>query len=176
MNLQERLRESIIIVPDFPKSGVAYKDITPVFQNSALCSDILDGLVKEYQPKGIEAIIGLESRGFMFGFALALRLGIPFILIRKKGKLPRATYEVTYELEYGQNIMEMHHDALRPGQKVLIHDDLLATGGTASAAAELVKMAKGEVAGFSFIIELSYLHGRSHLEKFSPEVSTFITY
>jgi len=176
MTLEERIKEAITIVPDFPKAGIQYKDITTLFQNAGLCQDILDTLVEEYQGKGLEAIIGLESRGFMFGFALALRLKVPFILIRKKGKLPRLTYEVKYSLEYGENAMEMHVDAIAPGSKVLIHDDLLATGGTAEAAAELVKDAGGVLVGFSFIIELSYLSGRKKLSTISPVISTFATY
>lgn len=176
MNLQDRIRGAITVVPDFPKPGIMYKDITTLFRDASLCKEILDDLDRQYRDKGIDAIIGLESRGFMFGFALALRLDIPFVLIRKKGKLPRQTFEMAYGLEYGESIIEMHRDALTEGQRVLIHDDLLATGGTAEAAARLVTTANATVAAFSFLIELSYLDGRKKLESFSPGISTFVTY
>jgi adenine phosphoribosyltransferase len=126
-----------------------------------------------YRNAGVEAIVGLESRGFLFAMPLAIRLGVPFVMIRKKGKLPRACYTVNYSLEYGQSAIEMHTDALTKGQRVLIHDDVLATGGTAGAAAELVLMSGAEVAGFSFLVELSFLKGRERLEKYSERVVTF---
>jgi len=176
MNLQERIKGAITVVPDFPKQGILYKDITTLFRDAELCRDILTQLSGQYREQGIDAIIGLESRGFMFGFALALDLDIPFVLIRKKGKLPRETYAVSYDLEYGENVIEMHKDALSTGQRVLIHDDLLATGGTADAAARLVHTSGATVAGFSFLIELSYLSGRKKLDSHSPSISTFVTY
>jgi len=163
----------MVDVHDFPKPGIVYKDITPIFQDPALSLEILEQLEYTYRNAGIEAIVGLESRGFLFAMPLAIRLGVPFVMIRKKGKLPRACYTVNYSLEYGQSAIEMHTDALAKGQRVLIHDDVLATGGTAGAAAELVLMSGAEVAGFSFLVELSFLKGRERLEKYSERVVTF---
>jgi len=176
MQLEQAIREAITLVPDFPKNGIQYKDITTLFLHPALCREVLEELEEHYRHSGIGAIIGLESRGFMFGFALSLRLDVPFIMVRKKGKLPRATYEVSYDLEYGANVIEMHRDALRQGERVLIHDDLLATGGTAEAAARLVEASGAQVAGFSFLIELNYLGGRKKLSAYEAPISTFVTY
>lgn len=176
MNLQTKLKTTILDVHDFPKPGIIYKDITPIFQNPELSNEILDQLVNIYSTKNIEAVVGLESRGFLLGMPLALRLNVPFILIRKKDKLPRERYTVAYELEYGQNVIEMHKDALQPLQRVLIHDDVLATGGTAAAAAQLVQMAKAEVVGFSFLTELSFLNGRERLSPYSNHITTFATF
>jgi adenine phosphoribosyltransferase len=173
MTIEEKINATIVGVPNFPKEGIIYKDITPIFQDPALSKLILAELVNHYKSYHLEAVLGLESRGFLFGMPLALELGIPFILVRKKGKLPRSTYSVSYDLEYGQATIEMHTDALKPGQKVLIHDDVLATGGTASAAAELVLQAGAEITAFSFLIELGFLNGRKTLEKYSTSISTF---
>jgi adenine phosphoribosyltransferase len=176
MTLEEQIRSAVTVVPDFPKQGVQYKDITTLFLDPGVCKSVMNSLVAQYRDQRIGAIIGLESRGFMFGFALSLELNVPFIMVRKKGKLPRETYEVSYDLEYGESVIEMHRDALREGQRVLIHDDLLATGGTAEAAARLVKASGAELAGFSFLIELSYLNGRKKLTSYSDAISTFVTY
>lgn len=173
MNLGDRLKSTIVDVPDFPKPGIVYKDITPVFQDPVLANDILDELVAMYRNRGIDAVAGLESRGFLMGMPLALRLGVPFVMMRKKNKLPRARHSVQYALEYGQETIESHTDAIRPGQRVLIHDDVLATGGTAAAAAKLVSLSGGEVAGFSFLVELTFLHGRKNLSEISQQISTF---
>ena len=173
MNLADRLSSTIVDVPDFPKPGIIYKDITTVFQDPVLSNDILDALVQMYQGQGIEAIAGLESRGFLMGMPLALRLGVPFIMMRKKNKLPRERHSVQYALEYGTETIEMHKDAIRPGQKILIHDDVLATGGTAAAAAKLVSLSGGEIAGFSFLVELTFLGGRKNLSQISEQISTF---
>lgn len=176
MTLEEQIRSAVTVVPDFPRQGIQYKDITTLFLEPAVCRNVLHTLAEQYRNEGIGAIIGLESRGFMFGFALSLELDVPFIMVRKKGKLPRETYEVSYELEYGESVIEIHRDALHSGQRVLIHDDLLATGGTAEAAARLVKASGAELAGFSFLIELSYLKGRKKLSPYSDAISTFVTY
>lgn len=173
-NLEETIKTTIIDVHDFPKPGIVYKDITPIFQNPILSNQILDEMVNQYAGKNIEGVAGLESRGFLFGMPLALRLGVPFILIRKKNKLPRERYTVGYDLEYGQNIIEMHVDALKPGQRILIHDDVLATGGTASAAASLILKAEGQIAGFSFLVELSFLKGEQTLAQYSNQIHTFV--
>jgi adenine phosphoribosyltransferase len=172
-HLEENIKNTIVDVHDFPKPGIVYKDITPIFQDPELSNAILDELVAIYKDQDIHGVAGLESRGFLFGMPLALRLGVPFILIRKKNKLPRERYSVHYDLEYGQNVIEMHIDAIAQGQRILIHDDVLATGGTASAAAKLIRLAQGEVAGFSFLVELSFLKGNLVLEEYSKHVHTF---
>jgi adenine phosphoribosyltransferase len=171
--LSQRIKNTIIDVHDFPKPGIVYKDITPIFQSPALANDILDILVDHFKDKNIEGVAGLESRGFLFGMPLAMRLGVPFVMMRKKNKLPREVYSVNYSLEYGQNVIEMHTDAVTPGQRILIHDDVLATGGTARAAAELIHQAQGTVAGFSFLVELSFLKGEQTLTQFTDEIHTF---
>jgi len=124
----------------------------------------------------IDAVAGVESRGFLFGFPLAMKLGIPFILIRKKGKLPYKTISYSYDLEYGSAEIEMHIGSVKEGMKVLVHDDLLATGGTAAAASELIKMENGEVAGFSFLVELEFLAGKEKLSNYSEHIDSLVTY
>jgi adenine phosphoribosyltransferase len=173
MTLEQKINSALVDVHDFPKPGIVYKDITPIFQNPQLSNEILDQLVATYQSSGIEAIVGLESRGFLFAMPLSLRLGVPFVMIRKKGKLPRACHSINYDLEYGQSCIEMHKDSLKPGQRVLIHDDVLATGGTAAAAAELVLMSQAQLVGFSFLVELSFLKGEANLNKYSDRIVTF---
>jgi adenine phosphoribosyltransferase len=176
MTLEDEIKTAIVDVLDFPKPGIVYKDITPIFENPKLAQRILDTLYEVYKNQKIDAVTGLESRGFLFGMPLAVRLGVPFILIRKKKKLPREVYSVSYQLEYGESTVEMHTDAVKPGQRVLIHDDVLATGGTATAAAELITMAGGEIAGFSFLTELSFLQGRNALPVPSEQIITFATF
>ncbi len=173
MTLEQKINSALIDVHDFPKPGIVYKDITPIFQDPVLSNHILDELVATYQYAGIEAIVGLESRGFLFAMPLSLRLGVPFIMIRKKGKLPRECHKISYDLEYGQSSIEIHKDALKPGQKVLIHDDVLATGGTAAAAAELVLLSGAQIVGFSFLVELAFLKGEGNLNKYSDRIVTF---
>ncbi len=163
MSLQEKIKLAVRNVPDFPKPGIQFKDITTLFLDPALCEEVLDELVKA-TPKGVTAVVGVESRGFIFGFPLALRLGIPFIPVRKAGKLPADTISQSYDLEYGSAVIEMHKDALSAEDKVLVHDDLLATGGTASAAAELIRQTGAEVCGFSFILGLEELKGEGFLQ------------
>ncbi len=174
--LELRIREAIIDVPDFPIKGVIYKDITPIFQKPELCKAIVDAMAASFSSFKPDAVLGMESRGFLLGMPLAIVLDVPFIMVRKKGKLPRSSYESSYALEYGTATIEMHKDALRAGQRVLIHDDVLATGGTAAAGADLVKQAGAEIAGFSFISELSFLKGRDRLASFSAPISTFVSY
>jgi len=163
LTLEAKLHEAVRTVPDFPKPGIQFKDITPLFLDPQLSLEIVDHLKHEFADWNLEAIAGVESRGFLFGLPLALALQVPFVLIRKKGKLPAETVEFAYDLEYGSAEIEMHADALKPGQRVLVHDDLLATGGTANAAIELCKMQGAEVAGASFLIELEALDGRQKL-------------
>ena len=150
-------------VPDFPKPGILFKDITPIFQHPDLLKQLIDELADHYRSQSIDAVVGMESRGFLFGVPLALALGVPFVLARKKGKLPADTVEYTYDLEYGQATLELHSDSLRPNQNVLIIDDLLATGGTAKATQILVEKLGAKVAGFAFVIELDFLNGREVL-------------
>lgn len=174
--LQDKIDAAIAVVEDFPKPGISYKDITPIFLRPDLCQEIVEAMRNAFKDQRIEAVLGMESRGFLLGLPLAMALGVPFVLVRKKGKLPRESYAVSYALEYGEATIEMHKDALQPGQRVLIHDDVLATGGTAEAAAKLVKMAGAEVVGFTFISELSFLNGKENLLKYSSHIVTFVAY
>lgn len=176
IELQHQIKAAIRNVPDFPKVGIQFKDITPILQNSQLCTQMLDFVAQQCAKLNIEAVAAIESRGFMFGFPLALRLGVPFVPIRKKGKLPYHVYTYDYALEYGTATIEAHTDAIAPNTRVLIHDDLLATGGTAGASAELVKLLGGTVAGFSFLVELGFLGGRKKLEAYTKEITTLVSY
>jgi adenine phosphoribosyltransferase len=176
MSLEERIKSVIRDVPDFPKKGIIFKDISTIMLDPALSADIIDHLVKIYKDLGIEAIAGIESRGFLFGYPLAIRLGVPFILIRKQGKLPYKKISHDYELEYGTATIEMHTDAIKSGQKVLIHDDLLATGGSASAAAELIQKCGGKVVGFNFLVSLSFLDGTKKLQNYSKNTINLVSY
>jgi adenine phosphoribosyltransferase len=175
MKLEQDIKNTIRDVQDFPKSGIVFKDITPVFYNQQLCSEIVDGFIEKLNGKP-DAIVGIESRGFLFGFMVANKLNVPFILVRKAGKLPYKTIALEYALEYGTAKIEMHADALKKEWKVLIHDDLLATGGTAAAAAELVKMAGAEVFGFNFVIGLDFLKGRDNLVTYSNNITCLVHY
>lgn len=174
--VEERFKNTIRNIPDFPKPGINFKDITPVFQNPTLVSDIVANLADQYKDQQIDAIAGIESRGFLIGVPLAMALNKPFILIRKKGKLPYKTVSHQYSLEYGIAEIEMHIDAVSADQNILIHDDLLATGGSASAAAELIISQKANVIGFDFLIELDFLNGRDQLSKYSKNISNFVHY
>ncbi len=176
MNLQERIIQTIRNVPDFPKPGIQFKDITPLLQDVKLSADITDHLAEFWSGRGIEIIVGIESRGFIWGNALAQKMELPFVPIRKKGKLPADTYAYKYDLEYGSAEVEIHKDAIESSKNVLIHDDLLATGGTAIAAAELVKMSGGNVAGFSFLVELAFLNGCRLLKEYSKNIQSVVSY
>jgi adenine phosphoribosyltransferase len=168
------IRNAIRLVPDFPKQGILFKDITPLLQNEEVGHLILAQFQERFKDIKVDAIAGIESRGFLFGYALALKMGVPFIPIRKSGKLPWKTVGMDYALEYGTARIEMHQDAITPGMKVMIHDDLLATGGTAEAAAKLVTSQKGEVAGFSFVVELDFLKGRDRLTPYSSTIESLV--
>jgi adenine phosphoribosyltransferase len=159
----EHLKQYIRDIADFPQPGVLYRDITPLLANAAAFKEVLDALAAQYRGANIEAIVAVESRGFIFGAPLAYILGVPFVTARKFGKLPYTTINVAYQLEYGEAIIEMHTDALTPGQRVLIVDDLLATGGTTAATVELVEKLGAEVVGVAFVIELTFLNGRARL-------------
>lgn len=176
MNIESQIKSTVRNVPDFPKPGINFKDISPILENPVLSQEIVNELAAQLKDKNIDAIVGVESRGFIYGMPLALALNIPFVLIRKKGKLPYDTIEYTYDLEYGTATVEMHVDSIKKDWNVFIHDDLLATGGTAIAAAELVKQQGGNVAGFGFIIELSFLNGTDRLKDYSENIINLATY
>ena len=163
MNLSDQLKANIRNIPDYPKVGIQFKDITPVLGNPALVRDIIQEQVRHFKSLQIEAIAGIEARGFILGSILAHELHCPFIPIRKTGKLPYKTKSQSYALEYGMASVEIHVDAIEQGMRVLIHDDLLATGGTATAAGQLVKDLGGTLAGFSFLVNLSFLPGAKQL-------------
>ncbi len=150
-------------VPDFPKQGIVFKDITPVLEHPDAFRQVCELLAEDARERKAEAIVGIESRGFIFGAPIAIALDVPFVMARKLGKLPYDRISEEYALEYGTNTVEMHVDALQPGQKAYIVDDLLATGGTAAAAARLVERLHGEVCGFGCLIELTFLSGRQNL-------------
>ncbi len=175
MTLTEDIKKTIRDVPDFPKPGIMFKDITPLFYDQNLCSRIVDGFI-EKMPQKPDAIIGIESRGFLFGFMMANKLNIPFVLIRKAGKLPYKKISFEYELEYGVSKIEIHEDALEKDWNVMIHDDLLATGGTAEAAAQLVKKLGANVCGFNFVVGLDFLNGKEKLEKHSNNIICLVNY
>ena len=151
-------------VPDFPKAGIQFKDITPVLADARLFSGTIDLLSDDFKPGSVDAVVGIDARGFIFAAAVAVKLGAGFVPVRKKGKLPYKTHEENYELEYGTASVAIHVDALKPGSRVLLVDDLLATGGTAAAAAQLVKKLGAHILEISFLIELSFLHGRDKLK------------
>ena len=174
--ISKRLKKVIRDVPDFPKPGILFKDITPILLEPQLTRDIIDEMVKHVKELNLDAIVGIESRGFWFGIMLANKLEVPFIPIRKKGKLPYNTVSYSYDLEYGSAEIEMHEDEIKEGWNVLIHDDLLATGGTACAAAELLKMQKANVAGFSFVVDLTFLNGSDILKKYSENIFNLVSY
>lgn len=190
--LDQQIKDLIRDVPDFPDPGILFKDITPLLQNPAACNLIQNELVTRVGRQHldanfrqhldanaghhIDAIIGIESRGFLFGMLLAQALQVPFIPIRKAGKLPSKVIKQAYDLEYGSSVIEMHADALKPNQRVWIHDDVLATGGTAVAAAKLVQQTGAQVAGFVFIIELGFLKGRALISPFSENIVTLAGY
>jgi adenine phosphoribosyltransferase len=176
MLLEDKLKNVIRDVPDFPKPGILFKDISTIMLNPELSKEVVAHLASVYRDQKIDAVAGIESRGFLFGYPLAMALDIPFILIRKKGKLPYKKKRFAYELEYGTAEIEMHDDAVTAGQNVLIHDDLLATGGSAAAAAELVKQCGGKIAGFSFLVNLSFLNGDKKLQKYSSNSMNLVSY
>ncbi len=157
------LKTYIRAVPDFPKPGILFRDITPLLGNAEAFQEVVDRLYERYEGRGIGKVLGIESRGFLFGAPLALKLGVGFVPIRKAGKLPADTLSRSYDLEYGSATLELHRDALEAGERVLILDDLLATGGTAIAAAELVESAGAEIEEIGFVIELADLGAREKL-------------
>jgi adenine phosphoribosyltransferase len=163
------IRAAIRNIPDFPRSGVQFKDITPVLADARLFAGTIDLLTDGFPPGSIDAVVGIDARGFIFAAAAAVKLKAGFVPVRKKGKLPYATYEQDYELEYGSNTIAIHTDALHKGSRVLLVDDLLATGGTAAASAQLVQKVGAKIEAVRFLIELSFLSGRDKLKGLKVE-------
>lgn len=174
--LETRIKNQIRDVEDFPKPGILFKDISTVLMDPILSNDILNACVEKAKSLGVDKVAGIESRGFIFGQALALRLNVPFVMIRKEGKLPYRKIKHAYDLEYGSAVIEVHEDAFEAGERVLIHDDLLATGGTAMAAAKLVRHFDAEVTSFLFLIDLSFLNGQAKLTPFTKNIIKLATY
>jgi adenine phosphoribosyltransferase len=168
------LKEFITIVPDWPKEGIKFKDITPLMNNGEAYKFATDEIVAYAKERQIDLIVGPEARGFIIGCPVAYALGVGFAPVRKEGKLPRETIKVGYGLEYGKDVLTIHKDAIQPGQRVLITDDLLATGGTIDATIKLVEQLGGVVAGIAFLVELSYLEGRTKLDGY--DVLTLMHY
>jgi len=168
------LRKLVRSVPGFPKPGIVFRDITTLAKDPAGLRAAVDAIAGRYEKAGVDVVVGIESRGFIFGAAVAYRLGVGFVPARKPGKLPAPAVRAEYSLEYGTDVIEMHRDAISPGQRVLIVDDLLATGGTAAAAVRLVEELGGRVVALAFLIDLSFLNGRSKLGGY--EVFSLIEY
>ena len=173
---QVDLRTLIADFPNFPKDGILFRDINPVFRNNDALNFIADEFHRRFANAKVDAVAGIESRGFVVATALALRFGAGVIMIRKAGKLPGKTLKKSYDIEYGSAVMELQHDAVREGQNVLVADDLIATGGTAVAASQLVQQMGGKVAGFGFVIELGDLKGSSRLKKMGHRVESLVVY
>ncbi|MFC9977032.1 adenine phosphoribosyltransferase [Spirillospora sp. NPDC127200] len=164
MDLDKLINDRIRDIPDYPKPGVLFKDITPLLADHVAFAGAVDTIVNHHGRGTVDKIVGIEARGFILAAPVAYHFGAGFVPVRKKGKLPAATYQENYDLEYGTETIEMHTDAFAPGDRVLIVDDVLATGGTARAAVELVRRGGGEVVGLSVLVELSFLDGRSRLD------------
>lgn len=169
-----RAQSLIRDIPDFPQPGILFKDITPVLSDPDAMREVIDRFIEFAASRKPTVIIGIESRGFVFGMPVALEMGLPFVPVRKLGKLPYTTIREEYALEYGTNTVEIHSDALKAGDRVIIVDDLLATGGTAAAASRLVQRLGGTVEGYCFLIELGFLHGRQVLE--GQEILSLLSY
>jgi adenine phosphoribosyltransferase len=168
------IEHAIRNVPDFPKPGIQFKDITPVLADARLFAGAIDLLTEHFKPGLVDAVVGIDARGFIFAAAAAYRLQAGFVPVRKKGKLPHKTHEQTYDLEYGSNTIAIHVDAVKPGSRVLLIDDLLATGGTAAAAAMLLRKVGAQILEISFLIELSFLAGREKLKEYP--IRSLVTY
>lgn len=160
----EQIKAHIRDIPDFPKKGIVFKDITPILNDSKLFKKVIDIFTEKYRGENIQKVVGIESRGFIFGSVLAYQLGAGLCVVRKMGKLPYKTIKKSFDLEYGSDILEMHEDSIKPGQRTLIVDDLLATGGTAEATIHLIRELQGKVIGLAFLIELTFLKGREKLK------------
>ena len=170
----DHLKATIREVPDWPKKGILFYDITTLLKKGPAFIEVIDGLIAPYKDKKVDLVLGVEARGFIFAPSVAFVLGAGFVPVRKPGKLPAATHKVTYDLEYGSDCLEIHQDAIQPGQRVLIVDDLIATGGTAKAVAQMVQKMGGTVVGLAFVVELEFLNGRQKLSGF--EVTSLLKY
>lgn len=159
----EELKKKIREIPDFPKPGILFYDVTTLLKDAEGLRSVIEILTERYRSRGIKKVLGIESRGFIIGPALAYNLGAGFVPVRKKGKLPAKTIEVSYDLEYGTDTLEIHEDAVSPGERTLIIDDLMATGGTAAAVVKMVRSLRADLVGAAFLIELAFLDGRSKL-------------
>jgi adenine phosphoribosyltransferase len=173
---QVNLRDIIANYPDFPKQGILFRDINPVFKRNDALNYIADEFYRIYSKAKVDMVAGIESRGFIIATALALRFGSGIVMVRKAGKLPGRTVKKSYDIEYGSAVMELQQDAIDKGNSILIADDLIATGGTAAAAAQMIKELEGKVAGFAFIIELSDLKGADKLRKMGYNVKSLVTF
>ncbi|HOK53628.1 MAG TPA: adenine phosphoribosyltransferase [Armatimonadota bacterium] len=171
---EQTLKELIRDIPDFPTDGILFRDITPVLQDAKAFKEVVCAMADKVRALKPDVVVGIESRGFVLGAPISLELGVGFVPVRKIGKLPAETIKAEYALEYGTNVVEIHKDAIRPGQKVVIVDDLLATGGTASASVQLVEELGGEVAGVVFLVELTFLNGRDRLKGYFTD--TLVSY
>ncbi|MBO5160551.1 MAG: adenine phosphoribosyltransferase [Lachnospiraceae bacterium] len=170
----KKVEDYVVSIPDFPEPGIIFRDVTSVIQDAEGLQLAIDEMQKLLDGVDFDVMVGAESRGFIFGMPIAYNLKKPFVLVRKKGKLPRETVEMSYDLEYGSATIEMHKDSIKPGQKVVIVDDLIATGGTIEAAAKLVEQLGGEVVKIIFLMELAGLEGRKKLEKY--DVASVVCY
>lgn len=169
MSTIDQLRQSIRSIPDFPKKGIVFRDITTLLKDQDAYQKTVDLCFEKYKGSKIDKIVGIESRGFIIGGALAYKLNVGFVPIRKPGKLPAETLREEYHLEYGNDAIEIHKDAIKPGERVLLHDDLLATGGTMKAACKLVENLGGKIIAITFLIELAFLNGRSLLSNYNVD-------
>lgn len=174
--IEQQIKSVVRDIPDFPKPGIVFKDITPILKDPALCEGIIDAFIEKLKDIRIDVIAGVESRGFLFGLTLATQLGVPFVPVRKAGKLPYTIKQKAYKLEYGTAIIEMHTDAFEPGQHVLLHDDLLATGGTVTAASELIHEMGGIISGFSFVVGLGFLNGKERIMPINENIIILADY
>ena len=174
--ISDKLDKAIREVPDFPKAGINFKDITTLLLDPALSAEIVEAFILRLKHEKIDAIVGIESRGFLFGFLLANKMGIPFVPIRKVGKLPGETLKYKYDLEYGSAEVEIHKNDIKNDWHILVHDDLLATGGTACASAELIQRLGAKVAGFAFVVSLDFLNGKEKLKQYSDHIISLKDY
>lgn len=174
--IEQQIKAAVRDIPDFPKPGIVFKDITTILKDPALCERIIDAFIEKLKGIRIDAVAGVESRGFLFGLTLATKLGVPFVPVRKAGKLPYTIKQKAYKLEYGTATIEMHTDAFEPGQHILLHDDLLATGGTVTAASELIQELGGIVSGFSFVVGLGFLNGKQRIAPINNNIIVLAEY
>ncbi len=174
--IAQLIDDKIRDVPNFPSEGIVFKDITPLLHDVVVRQLILNSFVEHIKPLEVDVLVGIESRGFLFGMLLANALKIPFVPIRKKGKLPGDVISQPYNLEYGSDVLEIQRESIAKGQRVLLHDDLLATGGTAVASAQLINTLEAEVVAFAFVVELQFLNGKQLLNQYSKQIISLVSY